>query len=269
VERQNVIIEYRWAKNDYNRLPELAADLVRRRVNVIAVPGSAPAALAAKAATSTIPIVFGFAGDPVQLGIVASINRPNGNVTGISSIAGELPAKRLELLHDLLPRAARFVVLVNPKSPSTPSLINEVRAASAATGWQVETLTAGTSREINEAFVDLAQRQPDGLLVASDALFSERRLQLTTLATRHGIPAIYGAREYAEVGGLMTYGSNFPDVIRQVGVYAGRILKGANPTDLPVLQPTKFKLVINMQTAIALGIEVPATLLARADEVIE
>jgi putative ABC transport system substrate-binding protein len=231
VERQNVIIEYRWAENDYNRLPELAADLVRRRVNVIAVPGSAPAAVAAKVATSTIPIVFGFAGDPVQLGVVASVNRPNGNVTGISSVAGELPAKRLELLHDLLPRATRFVVLVNPKNPNTPNVIKEVQAASAATGWQIETRTAGNSREINETFAGLAQRRPDGLLVAADALFNERRVQLTTLAARHGIPAIYGTREYAEAGGLMTYGTNFPDVIRQVGVYTGRILKGTkHPT---------------------------------------
>ena len=269
VEGQNVTIEYRWANNDYNRLPELAADLVRRRVNVIAVPGSAPAAHAAKAATSAIPIVFGFAGDPVQMGIVASVSRPGGNVTGISSTAGELAAKRLELLHDLLPQAARFAVLVNPNNPNTPSLIKEVRVASGASGWQIEALTAGTRREINGAFADLAQRRPDGLLVASDALFAARRLQIATLATRHGIPAIAGGREYAEVGGLMTYGSSFTDVIRQVGVYAGRILKGASPADLPVLQPTKFELVINMQTAIALGIEVPAALLARADEVIE
>jgi putative ABC transport system substrate-binding protein len=269
IESQNVAIEYRWAKNDDSRLPELAADLVRRQVAVIAVPGSAPAAHAAKNATSTIPIVFGFAGDPVQMGLVASVSRPNGNITGISSTAGELVAKRLELLHDLLPRAQRFAALINLNNPNTQSLINEARAVATSTGWQIEMVAAGSAREINAAFTSLAQQRPDALLVASDALFTSRRLQIATLATRHSIPAIAGGREYAAVGGLMTYGSNFTDIIRQVGVYTGRILKGAKPDDLPVLQPTKFELVINVQTAIALGIDVPPTLLARADEVIE
>lgn len=269
IKSQNVAVEYRWANNDYSRLPELAADLVHRQVAVIAVPGSAPAALAAKNATSTIPIVFGFAGDPVEMGIVSSVSRPGGNITGISSTAGELVNKRLELLHDLLPRAERFAMLVNPTNPSTQLYINEVRAAAATTGWQIDTIAAGSSREINAAFMELALRRPDALVVSSDALFTARRLQIATLATRHGIPAIYGNREFAEVGGLMTYGSSFTDVIRQVGVYTGRILKGAQPGDLPVLQPTKFELVINVQTATALGIDVPPTLLARAEEVIE
>jgi putative ABC transport system substrate-binding protein len=268
-EGQNVAVEYRWANNDYNRLPELAADLVRRRVSVIAVPGSAPAARAAKAATSTVPIVFGFSGDPVQMGIVDNLSRPGANITGISSTAGELAAKRLELLHDLLPRAERFGVLVNPSNPNTQSMINEVRSAAAATGWQIEIVAAKTSQEINAVFSTMAQHRPDALLIASDATFTSRRLQIATLAARHGLPAIYGGREYAEVGGLMTYGSSFTDVIRQVGIYTGRILKGAKPSELPVLQPTKFELVINMQTAIAIGIDVPAALLARADEVIE
>ena len=269
VEGQNVAIEYRWAQNDLARIPELVADLVRRRVAVIATPGSSAAALAAKAATTTIPIVFSLGLDPVQLGLVASLNRPGGNITGVNSMSNELLPKRLGLLHELLPAAARFAVLVNPKNPTTESLEKDVQAATAVMGRQIEILTATTHTDIDAAFVSLVQRRADALVVHPDNLFINRRVQLAILAARHAVPTIYPFRTDAEVGGLMSYGVSLADAHRQAGVYTGRILKGEKPADLPVVQPTKFELVINLKTAKALGLEIPATLLARADEVIE
>ena len=268
VEGQNVAIEYRWAENDLSRIPELVADLVRRRVAVIATPGSSAAALAAKAATSTIPIVFSLGLDPVQLGLVASLSRPGGNITGVNSMSNELVAKRLGLLHELLPTATRFAVLVNPKNPTTESLKKDVEVAAAAIGPQIEFFTASTGVDIDTAFVSLVQRRADALLVHPDNLFINRRIQLTTLAARHAVPAIYPLRPDAEAGGLMSYGTKLADAHRQAGVYTGRILKGAKPADLPVVQPTKFEFVINLQTAKTIGLTVPPTLLARADEVI-
>jgi putative ABC transport system substrate-binding protein len=268
VEGQNVAIEFRWTHNDNNRLPELAADLVRRQVAVIAAPGSVGAALAAKAATATIPIVFS-GGEPVQSGLVASLSRPGGNVTGINSMNSELTAKRLGLLHELLPRAARFAVLVNANNPTYEAMIVDARAAAAAIGRQLEILTGSTNGNIDAAFASLKQKQVEALLVAPDPLFISRRVQLQSLAMRYAVPAIFSAREVAEAGGLMSYGSSLIDLLRQTGIYVGRVLKGEKPADLPVLQPTKFEFVINMQTARILGIEVPANLLALADEVIE
>lgn len=269
VEGRNLAIEYRWAHNDNARLPELATDLVRRQVAVIAVPGTTAGALAAKAATTTIPIVFSVGLDPVQSGLVVSLNRPGGNVTGVNSMSNELVAKRLGLLYELMPAAAHFAVLVNPKNPTTEPLIKDVLAAGAAIGRQIEILTANTDREIDTAFARLVQWGADALLVHPDVLFISRRIQLITLAARHAVPAIYGFRTDVEAGGLMSYGTSLPDAHRQVGVYTGRILKGENPADLPVAQSTKFELVINQQTARILGLTVPPSLLALADEVIE
>ena len=270
VEGQNVTVEYRWAQNDNDRLPELAADLVRRRVAVIVTPGSTPAALAAKAATSTVPIVFVTGADPVKMGLVASLNRPGGNVTGVSDIGVELAAKRLGLVHELLPGAARFAVLVNPNNPSiTDPFIAEVRTAASAIGRQIEVVTASTNSDIDTAFATLVNKRTDAFLISPDVLFLTRRVQLLTLAARHALPAIYHRREFAEAGGLMSYGSSLTDQFRQTGVYAGRILKGEKPAEMPVELPTKFEFVINLQTAKTLGIEIPTTLLARADEVIE
>jgi putative ABC transport system substrate-binding protein len=269
VEGQNVAIEYRWAQNDSSRIPELVADLVRRRVAVIAAPGSSAVALAAKAATTTIPIVFSLGLDPVQLGLVASLSRPGGNITGVNSMSNELVAKRLGLLHELLPTATRFAVLVNPKNPTTESLKKDVEAAAAAIGPQIEFFTASTGVDIDAAFVSLVQKRVDALVVHPDNLFINRRVQLTTLAARHAVPAIYPLRPDAEAGGLMSYGTKPAEAHRQAGVYTGRILKGAKPAELPVVQPTKFEFVINLQTAKTIGLTVPATLLARADEVIE
>jgi ABC-type uncharacterized transport system substrate-binding protein len=269
VEGQNVAIEYRWAENDLSRIPELVADLVRRRVAVIATPGSSAAALAAKAATTTIPIVFSIGLDPVQLGLVASLSRPGGNITGVNSMSNELVAKRLGLLHELLPTATRFAVLVNPKNPTTESLKKDVEVAAAAGGPQVEFFTASTGVDIDAAFVSLLQRRADALLVHPDNLFINRRVQLITLTARHALPAIYPLRPDAEAGGLMSYGTKLAEAHRQAGVYTGRILKGTRPADLPVVQPTKFEFVVNLQTAKAIGLTVPPTLLARADVVIE
>jgi putative ABC transport system substrate-binding protein len=269
VEGRNVAIEYRWGHGEIGRLPELAADLIRRPVTVIVTPGSVAAALAAKAATATIPIVFVTGADPVQAGLVVSLNRPGGNVTGISSMNNGLAAKQLGLLHHLLHRDARFAVLVNPSNPQSQSVITEVQAAAAAMGQQLEILTATTRRDIIPAFSDAVQKQADALLISPDPLFVNRLAQLATLAARHVMPTVYPLREYAEVGGLMSYGSNFSDLFRQAGTYTGRVLKGEKPADLPILQATKFELVVNLQTAEALGLEVPATLLALADEVIE
>jgi ABC-type uncharacterized transport system substrate-binding protein len=270
VEGQNVAVEYRWANNDIDRLPELAADLVRRRVAVIATPFNTPASLAAKAATTTIPIVFGIGTDAVQVGLVASFNRPGGNITGVSGMNVELGAKRLGLLHELLPGGARIAVLVNPNTPHIARPFTEdVLAAATSTGQHIEVLTAGTNRDIDTAFARLVQKRADALLVSSDALFNNRRVQLVTLATRHVVPAIYPWREAVEIGGLMSYGSSTTDLFRQVGIYTARILKGAKPADLPVLRAIKFEFVINLQTAKTLSLEIPPTLLARADEVIE
>jgi putative tryptophan/tyrosine transport system substrate-binding protein len=269
VEGRSVAIEYRWARGEHGRLPELAADLASRPVTLIVTPGSLAAALAAKAASATIPIVFVVGADPVEAGLVVSLNRPGGNVTGISSMNVGLAAKQLELLHRLLHRDVRFAVLVNPGNPQSRSLITDVQAAASAMGQQLEILTATTNRDIGPAFGDAVQRRADALLISADPLFANRLVQLATLAARHAMPAIYALREFAEVGGLMSYGSNFTDLFRQAGTYAGRVLKGEKPADLPILQATKFELVVNLQTAEALGLEVPPTLLALADEVIE
>jgi putative tryptophan/tyrosine transport system substrate-binding protein len=268
VEGRNVAIEYRWAQNEPNLLAEMAADLVRHRVSVIAA-GSTSAALAAKVATATIPIVFESGGDPVQAGLVASLNRPGDNVTGVSSMNAELPSKQLGLLHELLPQAMRFAVLVNPNCSYSESAVTDLRVAAGAIGRQIEVLSVSTNRDIDTVFASLAQKQSDALLVSTDTLFINRYVQLVTLATRHAVPAIYPWREIVEIGGLMSYGSNVADLFRQTGIYIGRILKGEKPADLPILRATKFELVINLQTAKTLGIDVPPTLLARADEVIE
>jgi putative ABC transport system substrate-binding protein len=270
VEGQNVAAEYRWADGRYDRLPGLAADLVRRQVNVIAVPSSTPAALAAKAATSTTPIVFGVGDDPVKLGLVASLARPGGNATGINFFIGELVAKRLGLLRELLPRAARIAVLVNPTDVvRTEAVARDVEAAARDIGLQVQFFNASTIREIDAAFAILVRDRPDALFISPDSFFNRRRVHLAIFAASYAIPAAYGVRDYAEAGGLISYGTSLADSRRQVGVYAGRILKGAKPADLPVLQPTKFELVVNLSAAKALGLEIPPSLLARADEVIE
>jgi putative ABC transport system substrate-binding protein len=267
VEGQNAAIEYRWAENQVDRLPELAADLVRRQVAVIVAPGGLASALAAKAATTTIPILFAIAADPVSLGLVASLARPGGNLTGINFLSGELTAKRLELLRELVPAATRVAVLVNPANAENPE--REIEAAARTVGLQIQVLNAGTIREINSAFATFVRERPDALFVGLDPFFNSRRIQLVHLATRHAVPASYPARDFAEVGGLMSYGANIVDAWRQVGSYAGRILKGAKPADLPVVQSSKFELVINAQTATMLGIIVPDKLLVAADEVIE
>jgi putative tryptophan/tyrosine transport system substrate-binding protein len=269
VEGRNVAIEYRWAHNFIDRLPELAAELVRLRVAVIATPGSTAAAAAAKSATTTIPIVFSAGGDPVQTGLVASLNRPGGNITGASSMSGELGAKRLGLLQELVPRAARFAVLVNPNNPLVEAFVTDLRAAGAATGRQTEVLTASTSRDIETAFAMLVEKRADALLVGPDPLFVSSRMHVAMLAARHAVPAIYPFREDAESGGLMSYGPSNTDLVRQAGIYTGRVLKGEKPADMPILRAIKFELVINLKTAKTLGLDVPAALLARADEVIE
>jgi putative ABC transport system substrate-binding protein len=269
VEGKNVTIEYRWARNDLSQIPNLVADLVHRRVAVIATPGSSVAALAAQAATKTIPIVFSLGLDPVQLGLVRTLNRPGGNITGVNSMSNELLAKRFALLHELLPGATRFAVLVNPKNPTTRTINSDLQSMAATTGQQIEVLTASTESDIDAAFANLAQRQADALLIHPDNLFLMRPAQLITLAARTAVPVIFPFRSDAEAGGLMSYGVSLADAHRQVGVYTGRILKGEKPGDLPVVQPTKFELVINLKTAKALGLTIPPTLLARADEVIE
>src|SRR5262245_54694554 len=269
VEGRNVSVEYRWAYNDDGRLPELAAELVRLRVAVIVAPGSTTAAAAAKSATTIIPIVFSGGGDPVQTGLVASLNRPGGNVTGVSSMAGDLGTKRVGLLQELVPHAARLAVLVNPSNPLAEAFVADIRAAAPSIGRQIEVLSASTGPDINTAFVTLVERQADALVVGPDALFVSRRIQIATLAARHAVPAIYPFREDAEAGGLMSYGPSNTDLVRQAGIYTGRVLKGEKPAEMPILRATRFELVINLKTAKALAIEIPPTLLARADEVIE
>jgi putative tryptophan/tyrosine transport system substrate-binding protein len=269
VEGQNVTIEYHWLEGRTDRVPVLVADLVRRHVAVIATFSSA-ATLAAKAATATIPIVFAAAQDPVQLGLVASLGRPGGNATGINFFNNELVGKRLALLHELVPKAVRVAVLLNPANgPSAESTLREVQEAAPTLGLQIQTLNATTIGEIDAAFAALARERPDALFVAADGFFASRRVQFATLTARDRIPAAYGNREFVAAGGLMSYGTDIADWYRQVGVYSGRILKGAKPADLPVMQPTKFELVINLQTARALGIEVSSGLFSIADEVIE
>jgi putative ABC transport system substrate-binding protein len=269
VEGRNVGIEYRWAENRYDRLPELAADLVRSRVAVIVATGNMATALAAKAVTTTIPIVFMNSGDPVQSGLVGSLNRPGGNVTGVSNMVVELGAKQLGLLQELVPGAARVAALVNPNSPLAETLIADLQVAASAIGRKIEVLTAATNREIDTALASLTEGKAGALLVTTDTLFLSRRIQLITLTARLAVPTIYPFREDTEAGGLMSYGPDNSDQYRQAGVYTGRILKGEKPADTPVLRPTKFEFVINLQTAKLIGIEVPPSLLARADEVIE
>jgi putative ABC transport system substrate-binding protein len=268
VEDENVTLVYRWAENQPGRLPELAADLVRRKVAVIAAIGSA--ALVAKATTTTIPIVFATNEDPVKLGLVASLARPGGNVTGINFVTGELVAKRLGLVRELLPDVARVAVLVNPaEAAATETTMMGVEAAARGIGLQFRVLEASTSREINAAFRTFVRERPDALFVSSDPFFTNRRTQLTHLASRHAVPATYAVRDFPEAGGLMSYGTNINDAYRQIGVYAGRILKGVKPADLPVVQSSKFELVINAETARMLDLIVPDKLLVAADEVIE
>jgi putative tryptophan/tyrosine transport system substrate-binding protein len=268
VEGENVAIVYRWAENEIDRLPELAAELVRRKVNVLATVGNEVGVIAKKATQST-PIVFVVSQDPVRLGLVASLARPGGNVTGINFFSGELVGKHLELLRELVPAASRIGVIVNPANPSSAERTVKDVAAVSAVGLHIKTFTASTSGDIDAAFSTLVRERYDGLLLASDPFFSGRRVQLVSLATRHAIPAIYPQREFAEIGGLISYGSSITDAWRQSGAYVGRILAGAKPADLPVLQSNKLELVINAQTARIFGLAVPAALLARADEVIE
>jgi len=267
---QHVTVEYHWLNGQYDRLAPLMADLVRRRVAVVAIPGSNPAALAAKAATTTIPIVFGVGEDPVKLGLVASLARPGGNATGINFFVAEVATKRLGLLRDLVPKAARVAVLVNPaNAPTAEATLRDIPEAARVLGLQIQVLNASTSREIEAAFAALVRDRADALFVAPDGFFVTRRVQFATLAARHAIPATYSAREVVEVGGLMSYGTDILDMNRRVGIYTGQILKGAKPADLPVLQATKFEFVINLQTARALGIEVPNSIQLLADELIE
>jgi putative ABC transport system substrate-binding protein len=269
VEDQNVMVEYHWLEGQYDRLPSLMTDLVRRRVAVIATT-AVPGAQAAKAATATIPIVFVVPEDPVKLGLVASLARPGGNATGINFFASEVMAKRLGLLHDLVPKAVRIAVLVNPANAAgTEATLRDIPEAARALGLQIQILNASTSREIEAAFATLVRDRADALFVAPDGLFGSRGVQLATLAARHAIPAVLNLREQVEAGGLMSYGTDLVDTYRQIGVYVGQILKGAKPADLPVLQSTKFEFVINAQTARLLGIEVPNSIQLLADEVIE
>jgi putative tryptophan/tyrosine transport system substrate-binding protein len=269
VEGQNVTVEYQWLEGQFDRLPALMADLARRRVAVIATPAGNAAALAAKAATTTIPIVFGVGEDPVKLGLVASLARPGGNLTGINFFATELGAKRLALLHELVPKAVRIAVLVNPANIGSTESIRNIPEAARAMGLQIEVLNASTSREIEAAFATLVRDRADALYIAGDVFFTSRRVQFVTLAAHHRIPASYASRQAVEAGGLMAYDSDRVNMYHQVGAYTGQILKGAKPADMPVLQSTKFEFVINVQTARALGVEVPLHLQQLADVVIE
>jgi putative ABC transport system substrate-binding protein len=268
-EGRNITLDYRWADGQYDRLAALATDLVRRQVAVIVAPGGEISALAAKTATASIPIVFLVGSDPVRSGLVPSLNRPGGNITGVSSFIFDLEPKRLGLMRELRPNAATIAVLVNPNSPNAEMQVNDIQIAARNVGQQVDILNASTIREIDAAFARIAQMRVDALLVAADPVFFNRASQLVVLATRHAIPALYSRREFVAVGGLMSYGPTADETYRTAGVYAGRILKGEKPGDLPIQLPTKFELVINLSTARALGLDVPATLLAHADEVIE
>ncbi len=270
VESRNVAIEFRWAEGRFDRMPAMLADLVHRRVAVIVVAGSTPGALAAKTATAAIPIVFSVGGDPIQEGLVVSLNRPGGNLTGVTIMNVELMPKRLELLHAIVPTATIVGLLVNPTSPNiAESETRNAQAASRVLGLQLHVLNASTANEIDMAIATFAQRGAGALLIGGDVFFAGQRKQIVALAARHSIPAIYDRREFAAAGGLISYGTSLLDAHRQVGVYTGRILKGEKPADLPVLQPTKFELVINLKTARTLGLTIPPTLLATADKVIE
>jgi putative tryptophan/tyrosine transport system substrate-binding protein len=269
VEGQNVGIEFRWAKGQLNRLPELAADLVQRRVAVIATPLSTQATVAAKAATSTIPIVFGSGGDPVALRLVESFNRPGGNATGIAFMTGEIGGKRLSILHELIPAAVHFAVLGNSHNVLSQETIKDLEATAQGFGQQIDVLYAGTSDEMEAAFVTLARQGVDGLLIAPDEFFTSQMAQLAALSLNHKVPSAYVIREFATLGGLMSYGPNFANAYRAVGYYTARVLKGEKPSEMPVSQPTKFEMVINLKTAKALKLTVPDKMLALADEVIE
>jgi putative ABC transport system substrate-binding protein len=269
IEGQNVAIEYRWAEGRYDRLAALAADLVERKVDLIATSGGNVSARAAKSATSTIPIVFATGADPVMAGLVASLARPNGNLTGVTFLTAELTSKRLELLSELVPQARVIALLVNPNNPSIERVIRDAQEAARAKAVQLAVLKASSATEIDAAFASLVKRPAGALLIAGDSFVNSRSDQLAALASRHAIPAIHSRREFAASGGLISYGASFTSVYRQLGIYAGKILKGAKPADLPVEQPTKFELVINLKTAKALGLSVPQSLIARADEVIE
>ena len=268
VEGRNVTVEYHWLEARYDRVPTLMADLVRRRVTIIATSGR-PAAIAAKAATTTIPIVFGIGDDPVKLGLVASLAQPSGNATGFNYFFQEATVKRLELLHELVPRAVRVAVLVNPTNANTEARLRDVQDAARPLKLQIHALNASTIREIDAAFATLARELPDALFVAAEALFISRRVQLADLAARNRIPAVYTSRDQVVVGGLMGYGTDRADMFRHIGIYTGTILKGSKPADLPVVQSTRFEFVINLKTAKALGLTIPETLLATADEVIQ
>jgi putative ABC transport system substrate-binding protein len=270
VEGENVAVEYRWAENRLERLPELGADLVRRQVSVIVATGGTAGATSAKALNTTIPIVFGIPEDPVKLGLVASLARPGGNMTGVNFFVGELLAKRLELLRELVPAAKNVAVFVNPANAARAATQEkEIAAAARALGMQARLFETANGNDINAAFATIARERPDALFVSADPIFVGRRVQLANLASRHAIPSSFSARDIVEAGGLMSYGTNITDAYRQIGVYSGRVLNGAKPADLPVLQSTKFELVINAQTAAMLGLTVPPSLLSIADEVIE
>jgi putative ABC transport system substrate-binding protein len=268
-ENKNVAIEYRWAENKFDRLPELAADLVRRRVAVISATGGAQAALAAKAATSTIPIVFTTGSDPVRAGLVPSLNRPGGNVTGISFLTDALVAKRLGLLRETIPAPTAVAVLINPEGPDAQGQLKDMRSASEAIGQSIDIVMASTQEEINSAFAKISQNHAEALIVGADPFFNDRRQQIVALAARASLPAVYESREFVLVGGLMSYGASITDAYRQAGVYTGRILNGERPSELPVTQSTKFEFVFNSKTAKALSLQPNAQLLATADEVIE
>jgi putative tryptophan/tyrosine transport system substrate-binding protein len=269
VDGQNVTIEYRWAEGRYDRLPALAADLVGRKVDVIVAAGGSPPALAAQSATSTIPIVFTGISDPVAVGLVASLGRPGGNITGFNPLAVEMNAKRLELLTELVPQARAIALLVNPNAWNAEPMIRDVQEAARVKGVQLLVLKAGTESEIDAAFASLVERHAGALVVGTEAFFGSRREQLLALTARHAVPAISQWRDFADEGGLISYGPSYPAIWRQAGIYAGRILKGAKPADLPVQQPTVFELVVNLKTARELGLTIPPSILARADEVIE
>jgi putative ABC transport system substrate-binding protein len=269
VEGRNVDIEYRYANSDNARLPELASDLVRRGVAVIVAPFGTAAVRAAKSVTTTIPIIFMTSADPVHEGLVTRFNRPGGNVTGLSTMNVELGAKRLGLLHEVIPRVLRIVALINPTSAIAELLIREAQAGASTIGWQIDVVYVSTNRDIDAAFASLEQKRAGAVFVSADQFFTSRRVQFATLATHYRVPAIYSYRPFAEVGGLMSYGPSLSDQYRQLGIYTGRILKGEKPGEMSVLQPTKFELVINLTTARTLGLDVPPTLLAIADEVIE